>query len=227
MKRRPPIPHSSRSRSPVARALTSWPARFFYLFTVLMLPWPGLGRAYAGFVSAVADAAFGGWAPATTLRFTNPDDGAAGAQAWQLKIYAEDTLTGKYVQTALDLRRGGYIAVAVFAALALVTPIRWSKRLGLLAVGLSILQIIPLLPLLSFFSGKLPVQVFHFASVLQSAIEVAYHTLVAPPGMAYAVPAMLWLLLVWLIDAKGLRRILSPLFRRGHAAGAEATATSP
>jgi hypothetical protein len=127
-----------------------------------------------------------------------------------LGIHAEDPDTGRYVGTALDLRRSGYIASAVFVALAVMTPLRgrrsrWRKA-ALLGAGLVGLQILPLLPLLSFFSGKLPVTVFDLGPIPRALIEVSYHALVAPPGMAYAVPALLWLLLVTLTDPSCLPR---------------------
>ena len=184
----------------LVRTLTSRPARFVALLTVLMLPWPGLGPTYARAVGAIARTATSGANPSVTLRFTVPDAGGPAGGSWRLDVFAEDTVTGQYVQTALDLRRGGYIASAVFVALALATRTRPRKKLILLACGVSVLQLLPLLPLLSFFSGKLPVRVFDLGAAANVLIEIAYHTLVAPPGMAYAVPALLWLLLVWLLD---------------------------
>ena len=93
---------------------------------------------------------------------------------------------------------------AVFAALVLVTNLRWPRRLGILAAGLAVLQLLPLLPLLSFFSGKLPVRAFHLGATTIALVDVAYHALVAPPGMAFALPAMLWLAIVWRADPKAL-----------------------
>jgi hypothetical protein len=192
---------------PVPRDVRGRLARFVLLLTLLMLPWPGLGRFYAGAIAGLASTALGNANANVTLRFTVPATATpvVAGQPWQLNVFAEDTITGQFVQTALDARRSGYIASAVFVALALATPVRWSRRLGVLLVGLALLQTLPLLPLLSFFSGKLPVRVFDLGAVARSIIEIAYHTLVAPPGMAYAVPGLLWLLLVGAMDPGCLR----------------------
>lgn len=176
------------------------------LVVVLFLPWPGLGRGYARVVAMLAEAVLVPASPTVTLRFGVP---AAGeGRVWRLDVHAEDAATGQFVETALDLRRAGYLASAVFTALVLATRMRRWRRLATLGAGLVALQVLPLLPVLAFFSGKLPVQVFVLGDLARTAVDVAYRALVAPPGMAYAVPAMLWLALVWLVEPIALRRTL-------------------
>jgi hypothetical protein len=180
--------------------IASWgPVRFLFCFALLAPPWPAFGRAYGRAVGTLADAALGEAAAPVTLRFS-------AATAWQLKVHAEDPQTGRFVGTLLDLRRAGYIATAVFVALALATPLRWGNRLALLGAGVTLLQLLPLLPLLWFFSGELPVQAFRLGSLARSSIAIAYHALVAPPGMAYALPGLLWLFLRWLIAPRAQPR---------------------
>jgi hypothetical protein len=189
----------------LVRVLTSRPARAVLVFTLLMLPIPAVGRTYGHLVGGLASLAVGmGASSEVEVRFT--PGGAAGpaGDPWTLGIHVEDPGTGRYVGTALDLRRSGYIACVVFVALALATPLAGRRRLALLGGGLVPLQLLPLLPLLSFFSGKLPVRVFDFGTTSRALIEIGYHALVAPPGMAYAVPGLLWLLLVTLLDANSL-----------------------
>jgi hypothetical protein len=175
--------------------------RFAIALALLMPPWPVLGRAYGHAVGAWTDMTLSPAAAPVKLRFSVPADVEPSGSSWQLRVHAEQP-TGEYVGTVLDLRRSGYIASAVFAALALATPLPWRKRLALMAIGLPILQLLPLLPLLSFFSGKLPVQAFQLGAATSAAVEIAYHALVAPPGMAYAVPALLWLVLAWALDSQ-------------------------
>jgi hypothetical protein len=184
--------------------LTGRPARGLALFALFVLPWPGLGPAYCGFIGGWAAATLGDPGSSVTLRFTPGPAASPPGQPWGLRVHAEDAVTGRFVGTALDLRRAGYMQSAAFAALVLVTKLRWSRRLAILFGGLATLQLLPLLPLLSFFSGKLPVQAFHFGAIAAAMVDIAYHALVAPPGMAFALPAMLWLVLVWWADPTAL-----------------------
>ena len=181
---------------------TNFLLRCSLLLLALLLPWPGLARfcgsTFSGFASEAADFALSG-GPAA-LEFT-PASAHLGAElhAWDVLVSARDESTHALVQTALDLRRTLYLPSAVFLALVLALRLPLRKKVALLAVGLGALQIGPALTLLSFFSGKLPVQAFHLARVTSWVVEVAYRTLVAPPGMAFALPALLWLGLVWLL----------------------------
>lgn len=206
------------------------------LLVAFLIPWPGLGPIYARVVASLGNALLERGNPRVTLVFKLPAATTAAPAGsapvgppnpWRLDVAAEDAVTGRFVGTALDLRRGGYIASAVFAALALATATRWRKRLALLFCGLAPLQMLALLPVLSFFSGKLPVKVFSFSRASVAILDVCYHALVAPPGMAYAVPALLWLALVWLIAPEGLPRSLSVLAAPPPARGAARPAPAP
>lgn len=192
----------------LVRVLGSRPARAIVVFMVLMLPLPSIGRGYGHLVGALGRLVVAlGASSEVEVRFT--PGGADGSKeppgnSWLLGIRADDSDSGQYVGTVLDLRRSGYTACAVFVALALSTRLGRRKKVALLGGGLGALQLLPLLPLLSFFSGKLPVTVFAFGPVSRAIIEVGYHALVAPPGMAYAVPGLLWLLLVMRLDPDAL-----------------------
>lgn len=189
----------------LVRVVSSGPVRFLVLLALLMAPWPGLGPAYCGFVGKIAAGFLDSTdAGAVRLRFTPAVEATPPGKPWELRVHAEDPVSGRYVGTALDLRRAGYIETAVFAALALAGRVRWRRRVALLFGGLALLQLLPLLPILSFFSGKLPVQAFHFSGVTEALIDTGYHALVAPPGMAFALPALLWLALVWWLDRPAL-----------------------
>ncbi|HEY6561801.1 MAG TPA: hypothetical protein VI072_31240 [Polyangiaceae bacterium] len=54
------------------------------------------------------------------------------------------------------------------------------------------------LPLLSFLGGMGPIRVYDLSPASHAVINVFYRALVAPPGMAYAVPSLLWWMLLYL-----------------------------
>ena len=45
-------------------------------------------------------------------------------------------------------------------------------------------------------------QLFRLSPWVSQGLDVAYRSLVAPPGMAFAVPGLLWLTLLWLIPPR-------------------------
>ena len=183
------------------RRLTSAPARFAGALLLLLWPWPIVGRAYARVVAGTARLLLD-TGPAVAFRFPPGDD------PWRLRIIADEIQTGRFVETALDLRRAGFIVIAVFVALLLATPLRWRRRAGLLALGLAPLSLLPLLPIVALFSGALPIRAFHPGPVGRAATGIAYHVLVTAPGMAFALPLLLWLLLMWRFDPTRLRALL-------------------
>jgi hypothetical protein len=204
------------------RALTGPLARRLVLAALLLPPWPALGHVYGRYVA---------WLFATVTEAANPSvtltvDGAApNGSAWKLPLHAEDTVTGAYLTTTLDLRRSAYLASAIFLVLALSTalPRRNKAKAALLAGGLLPLQLLPLLPLFFFFSGPLRVHAFQLSGFSRWVVDVAYHALVAPLGMAYAVPVLLWLLLVWALGGDpGVR--LPAFLRAAFEPGPRATA---
>ena len=66
------------------------------------------------------------------------------------------------------------------------------------------------------FSGPLPVRAFTFSAPVAWAITIAYRALVAAPGMAYALPALLWLALFRWLEPARFRQALA--FGHGLAA---------
>jgi hypothetical protein len=194
------------------RWLTSAPVRIGVLLLLLLWPWRIVGRIYAGMVTATARL-FLDTGTAVALRFPSGDD------PWRLRIVADDAATGRFVETALDLRRAGFIVAAVFVALVLVTPLGWRRRATLLAIGLPPLALLPLLPIVALFSGALPVRAFHPGPVVHAATSIAYHALVTAPGMAFALPLLLWLLLMWRFEPAWSRRLLLRVIHGQHADG--------
>jgi hypothetical protein len=100
-----------------------------------------------------------------------------------------------------ELRRVPYLPTAVFAVLTLAFPLgSWQRRLAVLAIGVVMLQALPFLRLVLLISSDAPIRLVELPSWLHSAMVIACGALVFPPGMAYAVPVLLWLLLLALLD---------------------------
>ena len=171
------------------------------LFALLMAPWPGLGRAYTGFIATLASATMSHPRRSVTLTFSKPDPGTPAAKSFDLHVYAEDELQGKFARTTHDLRRGGYISTALFIALMLATPLKkWRRKAASLLFGVTLLQGLPLLLVASMYCGKIVIRAYYLGPIKHWAVETAYRVLLTAPGMAYIVPGILWIVLVWLAD---------------------------
>jgi hypothetical protein len=114
-------------------------------------------------------------------------------------VRVTSTVTGEFLETALDARRTGYLPAAVFVAIAFVSRLPRKRKAVVVSLGLALLSLLSLLPVLSFFSGRLPIVALELSGPSRVIVDVLYRSLVAPLGMAYAVPALLWALLSWLI----------------------------
>ncbi len=101
----------------------------------------------------------------------------------------------------IDLRSLVFLPTAAFIALSIAVSLE-SVREHLLLLGVGLLILEPLLlalvtlPLLSFLGGTGPIRVFTLSRPVHAVLQILYRALVAPPGMAYAVPLLLWWVLV-------------------------------
>jgi hypothetical protein len=179
------------------RAIWAKPlARAALVFALLVAPWPGLPRLYTGVLAAGLGVVLGTSGPPADLEFGGAPSGSA---SWDLHVRVTSTVTGQFLETALDARRTGYLPAAVFVALAFVSRLPKKRKAMVVSVGLALLSLLSLLPILSFFSGRLPIIALELSAPARVIVDVLYRSLVAPLGMAYALPALLWGLLSWLL----------------------------
>jgi hypothetical protein len=155
---------------------------FAALVVVLLAPWPRLGRAFgvafSGYSNAlVAIAGFGPPAPRFGLPAPGVVDPADGGD-WAVMLTAGDRAT------PLDTRIIAYTPIAIFLALALVTPGPRRRRLLVLAGGGSVMlarqAFAVLVPLARAFGGG------------SALTESLWTVLITPPVMSYATPLVVW-----------------------------------
>jgi hypothetical protein len=181
------------------------------VLTVCLIPWPRLGEVY-GTMAAMGNVVVGERpiGAGGLLRFDAPrhpeDSEAASDATYPVELSARNARTGALVRVPIDLRTLTFVPTAVFVALAMASPI-WKGARGpvVLVSGLVILQVFLVgsiaVPLFLFFSNPHPMRLFHPSPLFSHALTVAYRSLGAPPGMAFAIPGLLWLALMWLIPA--------------------------
>lgn len=167
-------------------------ARAAFLFLLFALPWPGVAEWYTGALAGGLGVMLGRSGPPVDVIFQAAEP-ATGP--WDVATHVSESKSGRSLATALDARRTGYLPSAVFLALVLASTFPWRKKLVLGACGLFCLHLLALLPILSFWSGRLPIVAYDLGEPTRVVVDVLYRALVAPLGMAYALPGLLWLAL--------------------------------
>jgi hypothetical protein len=185
-------------------------ARFIVVLGVFIFPWPGLGRKMSGvftdLVGAAAGPLLGG--PKGAVTFLRAPETAADGD-WDSVLLVKNAQTGIVVDgAAVDIRRVWYLPSAVFVALCFALPLHNARRMAiLLLIGLVTLPLLSLLPVVSFLAQ---IHVLELGVVAHAALDIAYRALVAPLGMAFAVPCFWWFTLVSLFEP------LRPAFAAPH-----------
>lgn len=178
--------------------------RFLSLLVLGWVTWPGLGNAVGRVCSALVNTIAGPLARyPETLEF-RPEGPDASFNA----ILSVTNASGVYQELLWDLRRAPYLPVVVFLALCAALPLnRVRARLWVVALGLTVLPMLSGLRLLLAISTDSPIRLLELPAVAEFILTMACRTLVLPPGMAYAVPALLWLALSWWLDRPALAAI--------------------
>jgi hypothetical protein len=208
MTRLDPVPSAPEAAPALARdqatlrTLAQFLFAFSCVFAGLALPSPGIGPAYTRAHAAVCNGLVGRstFAQGVTLRFQASDAELAG-HPWQLTLQVSDPARREPVLVPIDLRTLLFLPTAAFIGLALAAPLGSARR-NARVLGLGLLILLPLLwlltalPLLSFLGGTGPVRAFELPPLVHAVLQTIYRALVAPPGMAYALPLLLWWALV-------------------------------
>jgi hypothetical protein len=139
------------------------------------------------------------------MRFEAPDAELA-IHPWSITLQVQASASGAGLSVPIDLRSLIFLPTAAFIALAIAAPLGSVRsHLRLIGIGLLILEplllLLVALPLLSFLGGTGPVRAFVLSRPMLVILQVLYRALVAPPGMTYAVPLLLWWALVSNLNA--------------------------
>lgn len=184
--------------NPVARRYLELAFAFVCVFAGLAWPSPGLGPTYARMHTALGNAVVEGarLSSGVALRFEAGPQQVA-EHPWQTTLVVAPPAPAQPVLMPIELRSLMFLPTAAFIALALAVPLgSWRRNLRLLLLGLPLLELLLLvlmaLPLLSFLGGMGPVRAFTLSAPLHAILQILYRALVAPAGMAYALPLLLW-----------------------------------
>ena len=191
--------------SPASVSSGVWPRiglRFIALLAVLLWPWSGLGERFATAFARVCDAlvhVVSGDGAQIHFIATGKDP----EHPWWVTMAVRNVFTGQSFGIPVDTRTVAYVRFAVFLALALAWPVgRTLRGLKAVALGGTLLVAvtaasvaIPLLQVLGM------VKILGIGVLAQSVLSIGILTLVTYPGMAYAIPGLLWWLTLRLAES--------------------------
>lgn len=191
-------------------------ATFTLVFAGLNLPVRAFGRAVTAGTCALAGAVLsgemlGGDLVLRVVPAPRTDAGESDVdQAWTAVLRAERVSRGAHVAFTINLRRALWVPLAVFIALAIASPIWRSVRgVRVLLTGVLLLQLPIALSLVTHAIGLLyEGYVVDLSELEQSLVRFSYG-LLAPPGVVYATPLLLWAALVYATRPKPVRPSLA------------------
>ncbi|MGA2447624.1 MAG: hypothetical protein ABTD50_02985 [Polyangiaceae bacterium] len=191
-------------RSP-RRAWLVAAAKFVAVLALLLYPWAGLGTVASAVFCAMVNTVDAVVLPSTPAKMTY--ELGARAADWRPRVVVRNAATGATLHYAvLQIKRAWYAPMVVFAALAIAWPLalRWSS-VAWIAGGLVLLQLTSAICVLVFAQRSGVVS----ASVgARAAVETVYRVLLSP-GLQYALPAVLWLLIKSLTGGWSWARVLN------------------
>jgi hypothetical protein len=189
---------SSASPRALVRSLLARFGIAVLLFTVLMLPFTGLARGYAGFFRAVLG-------PAVDLVFPvelelTPFHASTGTySAAQMHDTAMVVTHPPHrLQNPITSLWLGYVPTALFIALLVPTPIPGRRKRRALWIGLALVQLFVALRLailmIDILSRPTPAALFHPGPRLLDAITFTSQMVTSELFPSFLVPLMIWAL---------------------------------
>jgi hypothetical protein len=214
---------------PPPRVIGAFLFTFVCIFGGLTLPWASFGATYSRAFSGAANAFVSIMPSHPRLELTfegstqHPSVFALGVDSWKTRLWIRSRAGAGRMAVPLDLRAAHYLPAATFIALTVAFP-GADRRRKLVMLGIGLAVLIPLslmlvmLPLIPSLRGG-AFELFSVSDTFNHFVVVFYRAFVAHPGMAYAIPGLLWWLLLSLTRSgmsvrEHFREIVFQLWRR-------------
>ena len=176
------------------------------VFAVLCFPWPRLAHAYVAFFSTAWTVVLNISTDAARIGFElRPESGRARSlhERWRAAAVVRSD-HGKREVNTVDVRRLSYLPTALYLSLvaAVASRIKDKRTIVNSAFGLLLLQCLPALLMIILLQQAGWVDIGRGA---ETALMISYRGLISAPGMTYAIPAIVWLIvhrrILWREDA--------------------------
>jgi hypothetical protein len=128
---------------PPHSVILTFALRVILLYTLLVIPWPGVRHASAWLFRQAGSIVFSSFGPAVTVRFDRTASATTTEPAMDTQIIAKATRSEppKTIRRTTSSRYMAVMPLATFFALVLSTPLPWRRRGRSLAWGVPILLV--------------------------------------------------------------------------------------
>ena len=186
---------------PRRRVVAAFLIQFAAIYGLLIMPWPGWRNAYGSFFRQMAGATFARANGPTIVRFRPAENPPRPEIDTEILLASRADLDaagrGPVRILGLDSRGVGWVPSALLLALAGATPLPWSRRWRVLFAGTLLVHGYLLALVASYLwnqsCGLTPVSFLPFWAPLGEFLE---ETFVNQLGPSFAVPTMIWLLVI-------------------------------
>lgn len=169
--------------------------RLVLVYIVLMIPWPGVARAYGLLYRIGGDLVFGTFSFGADVHFQAAD---ASDGNWDTKVIIKNHRSGATGTLPSSSRHMGYIPTAVFVSLVLATPIVWKRKRQALFWGFLWVNIyVAFRVWLSIFdalSGQGPGALYALSPFWKQILDDVRHVVAIVPANWFVAPVFIWIL---------------------------------
>jgi len=183
---------------------------FCALYALFAVPWPGVQEAYSSLYRRVGNALFDPYGKrdvneaGESVRLGRVEFHEAPTPDRTSDTIISTRLRGsRYIGDAEHSpRMSGYLPTVEFLALALATPVAWRRRLVGLVVGTALVQVFVALRIWIaltywFSTPDTPWRMYEWRPSVWKALSLAQEAINVAPVASFAVPALLWLILLF------------------------------
>ena len=175
--------------------------RFVVIYTLLIIPWPGLNTIYDSYFQGLGRLAFSREGEKRIVVF-EPHSDPVHLLGTRMSLSNRDQINdpgGAHATNIdLDTRSIGWIPTVLIIALTLATPIPWLRRLWALFWGLVWVHIFILFSLLTWLWNQAPVVSLNTLSPFWQQITYGLqYTLIIQMGPSFSIPVLIWILVTF------------------------------
>lgn len=179
------------------RALLRFTLVFVLAYCLLLAPWPGLREGYGNFFQAMGNLCLGTLGEDSRFVWRAEGDFEGLEHNTEIHMYRHETVPGKYRVFVANHYRKGYLPTAMLVAMVLATPMRLSRRLRCLALGVVLLHVFIgfrlLVKLTLLFSLRNGWALFEIDSGSRAALRFVVEALYTRLLGTFIAPIFVWL----------------------------------
>jgi len=180
------------------RQVAGFLVRCLVIYSLLVVPWPGVKDAYAAYLRAGGNLLFGSWGSRGKIELRALPPGETEWDTLSVLTNLERKKSGEAKHNTWDL---GYVPTAALVALVLATPVPWARRIRALIWGLLLVNAFVAfrmgLGFLGDFCSNQPFALYVVRPFWRPVLRQVVDVFLFAPAAYFAGPACIWLLVTF------------------------------